>query len=84
MTQLLGEAFELAFEELDCPYTADSGEDAIVFSTGSDYAANVETAEALAPAGTAPAPAMSLTKVDTPTQKTIEDICAFLKVNPEQ
>ena len=63
---------------------ADSGEDAIVFSSGSDYAANVELAEALAPAGSRPAPAASLEAVDTPSQKTIEDLTAFLKVDPKQ
>ena len=63
---------------------ADSGEDAIVFSTGSDYAANVELAEALAPAGARPVAAAALQAVDTPTQKTIEEVSAFLKVDPKQ
>ncbi|HEX6550147.1 MAG TPA: proline--tRNA ligase, partial [Gammaproteobacteria bacterium] len=63
---------------------ADSGEDAIAFSTGSDYAANVELAEAIAPAAQRPAPSAALERIDTPTQKTIEDISAFLKVKPEQ
>ncbi|MGH8400874.1 MAG: proline--tRNA ligase, partial [Gammaproteobacteria bacterium] len=63
---------------------ADSGEDAIAFSTGSDYAANVELAEAIAPAVSRPAPSAKLERVATPTQKTIEDVSAFLKVKPEQ
>ena len=63
---------------------ADSGEDAIVFSDGSDYTANMELAEALAPQGQRPAPAAELKLVDTPTQKTIEDVSAFLKVDPKQ
>jgi prolyl-tRNA synthetase len=63
---------------------ADSGEDALAFSTASDYAANVERAEALAPATPRPAPAQPLTRVDTPTQKTIEEVSAFLKVSPSQ
>jgi len=63
---------------------ADSGEDALAFSTESDYAANVERAEALAPTAARPAPMQSLTRVDTPTQKTIEDVSAFLKVPPAQ
>jgi prolyl-tRNA synthetase len=63
---------------------ADSGEDAIAFSTGSDYAANVELAEAVAPAGSRPASSAKLERVATPTQKTIEDISTFLKVKPEQ
>jgi prolyl-tRNA synthetase len=61
---------------------ADSGEDALVFSDGSDYAANIEKAEALAPATTRPAPSAALTRVDTPTQKTIEEVAAFLKIDP--
>jgi len=63
---------------------ADSGEDAIAFSDGSDYAANLEKAEALAPAAARPAPAATLQRVDTPTQKTIDDVSAFLKVSPRQ
>ncbi|HET7663334.1 MAG TPA: proline--tRNA ligase [Rhodanobacteraceae bacterium] len=63
---------------------ADSGEDAIAFSDGSDYAANVELAEALAPASPRPAPSAELARVDTPTQKTIDEVSAFLKVAPEQ
>ncbi|KRE85416.1 proline--tRNA ligase [Rhodanobacter sp. Soil772] len=63
---------------------ADSGEDAIVFSDGSDYAANIEKAEALAPAAGRPAPGATLQRVDTPTQKTIDDIVGFLKVSPQQ
>ena len=58
---------------------ADSGEDAIAFSTGSDYAANVELAEALAP-GPRPAAGETLRKVDTPTQKTCEAVAALLGI----
>lgn len=54
---------------------AESGEDDIVFSTGSDYAANMEKAEALpAPLGTQPeraAPSEELRLVDTPNARTI-------------
>ncbi|TAN00573.1 MAG: proline--tRNA ligase [Rhodanobacteraceae bacterium] len=63
---------------------ADSGEDALAFSTGSDYAANVERAEALAPATPRPAPTQTLERIDTPSQKTIEEISAFLGVPPTQ
>jgi prolyl-tRNA synthetase len=59
---------------------ADSGEDQIVFSDGSDYAANMEMATAQAPAGAPPAATQALTKVATPGVKTIEDVAAFLKV----
>src|SRR5690348_11982116 len=63
---------------------ADSGEDAIVFSNGSDYAANIEKAEALAPAGDRPAPRADLKRVYTHTQKTIADVSALLGVSPQQ
>src|SRR5687767_2921693 len=48
---------------------ADSGEDAIAYCPASDYAANVELAEALAPAGGAPAPGEPLVKAHTPGVK---------------
>ncbi|WIG54266.1 MAG: Prolyl-tRNA synthetase, bacterial type [Rhodanobacteraceae bacterium] len=63
---------------------AESGEDALAFSDESDYAANVERAEALTPATPRPAPSRPLARVDTPTQKTIEEVSAFLKVSPAQ
>ncbi len=63
---------------------ADSGEDAIAFSTESDYAANVELAEALAPAGGRPAPAEAMTRVHTPGIKTIAELCAFLNIPAER
>ncbi len=56
---------------------ADSGEDALVFSTASDYAANMEAAIAAEPAARAAA-SESLRKVETPTQKTCEDVAALL------
>ncbi len=58
---------------------ADSGEDAIAFSTGSDYAANIETAQAALPAPR-PSPGEAMRKVDTPTQKTCEDVAALLGI----
>ena len=63
---------------------ADSGEDAIVFSDASDFAANVELAEALAPDAPRPAPAAALTRVATPTQKTIAEVAGLLGVAPAQ
>ena len=59
---------------------ADSGEDAIAYCPDSDYAANVELAEAVAPKETRPAPQHPLHKVRTPNVKTIADLCAFMKV----
>ncbi|QBB71827.1 proline--tRNA ligase [Pseudolysobacter antarcticus] len=63
---------------------AESGEDAIAFSDTSDFAANIELAEAVAPSTIAPAATAALTLVDTPKQKTIEEISGFLKVDPTQ
>lgn len=60
---------------------AESGEDAIVFSDGSDYAANIEKAEALAPQGERPAPAQELTKVDTPNARTIDEVAKLLDID---
>lgn len=63
---------------------AESGEDAIAFSTVSDYAANVELAPALAPK-TPRAPAtQTIQKVHTPNVKSIDDVAAFFKVSPSQ
>ncbi|MFL9592623.1 proline--tRNA ligase [Aeromonas schubertii] len=61
---------------------AESGEDLIAFSNSSDYAANIEMAEALAPAGERPAASAALTKVATPDVHTIDEVSAFLKVAP--
>ncbi|HQT31884.1 MAG: proline--tRNA ligase [Hydrogenophilales bacterium 28-61-11] len=57
---------------------ADSGEDLIAYCPESDYAANVELAEALAPATPRAAPAETLHEVDTPKQTTCEDVAALL------
>jgi len=62
---------------------AESGEDALVFSTGSDYAANMEAAIAAAP-GERPAGSESLRKVETPTQKTCEAVAALLGLGLER
>jgi len=59
---------------------ADSGEDAIAFSDGSEYAANVELAEAVAPAAPRPEAGEAMRKVDTPTQKTCDDVAALLGI----
>ncbi len=59
---------------------ADSGEDAIAFSPQSDYAANVELAEALAP-GTRGVPQEEMKKVPTPSKKTCEEVAALLKID---
>ena len=59
---------------------ASSGEDDIAFSTDSDYAANVEMAEAVL-VGERTAPTQELKLVETPNQKTIADVSAFLKTD---
>ncbi|HED40913.1 MAG TPA: proline--tRNA ligase, partial [Chromatiales bacterium] len=61
---------------------ADSGEDAIAFSSDSDYAANVELAEAVAPSSERAAPAEEMTTIATPGQQRIEEVAEFLKVEP--
>ena len=63
---------------------ADSGEDAIVFSSDSDYAANLEKAEALAPAGERPQPSADQQTIDTPGQHSIEAVSKALDVTPRQ
>jgi prolyl-tRNA synthetase len=63
---------------------ADSGEDAIAFSDGSGYAANVELAEAGAPSTPRPAPKQKLERVHTPGVRTIDDLCKFLRIGPER
>jgi prolyl-tRNA synthetase len=63
---------------------AESGEDAIVFSDGSDYAANVEMAPALPPPGTRPAPGRALERVATPAVRTIAELTEFLGIKPAQ
>ena len=61
---------------------ADSGEDAIAFSSDSDYAANVELAEAIAPTGERAAPTADIATVDTPNQQSISEVSEFLEVEP--
>ncbi|QFU74746.1 proline--tRNA ligase [Halioglobus maricola] len=62
---------------------ANSGEDDIAFSDSSDYAANVEMAEAVAPTATRPAASAELAEVATPGVKTIDDLAAFLSISPD-
>ncbi|MEN8428484.1 proline--tRNA ligase [Acinetobacter towneri] len=62
---------------------ASSGEDDIAFSTESDYAANIEMAEAIL-VGERAAATQELNIVDTPNQKTIAEVSAFLGTNSNQ
>ena len=59
---------------------ADSGEDAIAYSTGSEYAANLELAEAVAPAAPRAAAKEEMKKVPTPGKATCEDVAELLKL----
>ena len=63
---------------------ADSGEDAIAYCPESDYAANVELAEALAPRMPRPAPAAPMRKIPTPGKTRCEDVAALLGVQLAQ
>jgi len=63
---------------------ADSGEDDIAFSTDSDFAANIELAEALPTLTSRPAPSLSMEEIETPDQLTINDLVSFLKVDASQ
>ena len=63
---------------------ADSGEDGLAFCPTSDYAANVELAEAIAPSTLRATASEKLQKVITPGQKTIENVATFLNVTPQQ
>jgi len=63
---------------------AQSGEDAIVFSDGDDYAANLEAAAAQPPATARPRPGEELRKVATPGARTIEDLARFLRIEPQR
>ena len=62
---------------------ADSGEDAIAFSNDSDYAANIELAEAICNDILAEATAEKAT-IDTPNQKTIDEVSQFLQTSSQQ
>lgn len=59
---------------------AETGEDDIAYCPASTYAANVELAEAVAPAIARPAPASALQKVHTPGVKTIAELAEYLKL----
>ena len=63
---------------------AESGEDAIAFSDGDGYAANLEMAATLQPKGARPAASQTLTKVSTPNARSIADLTALLKVSAAQ
>jgi prolyl-tRNA synthetase len=63
---------------------ADSGEDAIAFSDGDDYAANLEMAEAIAPDAARPAPAETMREAETPGIRTIDQLAEFLQLGADR
>lgn len=63
---------------------ADSGEDLIFYSDGSNYAANIEQATSLLPSKATALPEEIITLVDTPEQKTITEVANFLQVDTAQ
>ena len=63
---------------------ADSGEDAIAYSTESDYAANIEKCEVLPPTTERQKPQEELKTVDTPNKKSIAEVSEFLNISPEK
>ncbi|WIO75123.1 proline--tRNA ligase [Porticoccaceae bacterium LTM1] len=78
-TGSIGGSFSHEFHVL-----AQSGEDAIAFSTGSDYAANVEKAEAQAPQGERPNATQEMNKVHTPGAYSIAEVSNFLGTQDNQ
>lgn len=63
---------------------AESGEDAIAFSNQTDYAANVEMAEAINQDSTRLAPNEKMQRIETPGKESIEAVSQFLNVTPQQ
>ncbi len=63
---------------------ADTGEETIVYAEGGTYAANVERAETLPPAGTSSDAPRPLRKVPTPGARSVEEVTAFLNITPAQ
>jgi prolyl-tRNA synthetase len=63
---------------------ADSGEDAVAWSDGDDFASNVETAASLKPDGDPAAPTQELEKVSTPNARSIRELAEMLKIQPGQ
>ncbi|HEY0665115.1 MAG TPA: proline--tRNA ligase [Gallionella sp.] len=62
---------------------ADAGEDALAYCPASDYAANVELAEAVAPAAPRAAATQEMQKAITPGQRTIEEVAAFFNTSAQ-
>ncbi len=63
---------------------AETGEETIVYSEDGTYAANVERAEVLPPDTADTSAHRPLTPVSTPNRRTVEEVTAFLKIEPRQ
>ncbi len=63
---------------------AEAGEDALAIASGSDYAANVETAEAVMPTTPRPLASQALQLIDTPNQHSITELSEFLNIAPQK
>jgi prolyl-tRNA synthetase len=63
---------------------ADSGEDAIAYCDGDNYASNIEMAATEAPAEERPAPTLEMEKIETPGARTIEALQKFIGISAEQ
>lgn len=63
---------------------AETGEDAIAFSTEGSFAANVELVVTLPPTEKRPSPRTEMTKVETPEQDTIDSLSQYLEMDPKQ
>ena len=63
---------------------ADSGEDAIAFSSGSDFAANVEMTEAVATGAGNPAAVTEIATIDTPGKHSIAELCDYLEISADK
>ncbi|BCG63559.1 MAG: prolyl-tRNA synthetase [Methyloprofundus sp.] len=63
---------------------ADAGEDALAIASDSDYAANVETAEAVMPTDPRAPASQELSLIDTPNQHSIADLSEFLNIPAQQ
>lgn len=78
-TGAIGGRFSHEFQVL-----ADAGEDVVVYSDQSDYAANLEKASAFMPTGQRPAPTEAMKKIATPGLKTIQALAEKMNVMPEK
>lgn len=63
---------------------ADAGEDCLVYSDASDYAANIEQATSLKPIPAQNPSDKPMTRVDTPHIKTITELAAYLNIDPQE